>query len=198
MFSRLFGKKPAPATSDEMIVVQLNAKLQPMHRGEHFEDPLDAVLKKACLGEVSGGGTMQDKTGEIAYCDIEITLSTAPEEAVPIIIATLDELGAPKGSTLLIESSGIQHALGKAEGLAVYLNGTDLPAKTYASCDSNFVYSEFDRLLAGEGRVLSYWQGPTETALYAYGGSFSELKRRLEPFISSYPLCQRCRIVQVA
>jgi hypothetical protein len=198
LFSRLFGKKPPAGRADDMIVAQLNAKLQPMHRGEHFEDPLDAVLKKTRLGEVSGGGTMQEKSGEIAYCDIEITLSSPPEAAIPTIIATLEELGAPKGSTLRVESSGVEHALGKAEGLAVYLNGTDLPAETYTSCDSNFVYSEFDRLLAGEGRVLSYWQGPTETALYMYGGSFPEMKRRLEPFIASYPLCQRCRVAQIA
>ena len=99
---------------------------------------------------------------------------------------------------LRVDTSGAQHALGKAEGLAVYLNGTDLPAETYKSCDSNFVYSEFDRRLAGEGRVLSHWQGPTETALYMYGGSFAAMKQRIEPFIASYPLCERCRIAQVA
>jgi hypothetical protein len=181
-----------------MIVVRLNAKLQPMHRGEYFEDPLDAVLKKSRLGEVSGGGTMQEKSGEIEYCDIEIALSSAPEEAVQIIISALEELGAPRGSTLLMERSGIERALGKAEGLAVYLNGTDLPAETYRTCDSNFVHSEFDRLLAGEGRVLSYWQGPTETALYMYGGSFSEMRKRLNSFIATYPLCQQCRIAQIA
>jgi hypothetical protein len=198
LFRRLFGKKPPPEQSDEVIVVQLNAKLQPMHRGEHFEDPLDAMLKKSRIGEIIGGGTMQEPSGEIAYCNIEIALSSAPDEAVPMIISTLEELGAPKGSTLLIERSGAQHALGKAEGIAVYLNGTDLPAETYETCDSNFVYSDFDRLLAGEGRVLSYWQGPTETAFYMYGGSFSEMKKRLEAFIAGYQLCQRCRIIQIA
>ena len=198
MFSRLFGKKSSSGQPDEMIVARLNAKLQPMHRGEYFEDPLDARLKKSRLGEVSGGGTMQEKSGEIVYCDIEISLASASEEVVQFVITTLEELGAPKGSELLIERSGIQRALGKAEGLAIYLNGTDLPAETYKTCDSNFVHSEFDRLLAGEGRVLSYWQGPTETALYMYGGSFSEMRRRLEPFIASYPLCQQCRITQVA
>ena len=198
MFSRLFGKKATPDQPSEMIVVTLNAKLQPVDRGEHFEDPLDAVIKQAGIGEVSGGGTQQQHSGEIAYCDIEITLSSTADAAVPVIIARLEELGAPKGSKLLIEKSGVEHALGKAEGLAVYLNGTDLPAETYKSCDSNFVFSEFDRLLAGEGRVLSHWQGPTETALYMYGGSFTAMKKRIEGFIASYPLCERCRIAQVA
>jgi hypothetical protein len=198
LFRRLFGKKRPPDEPSEIIVVRLNAKLQPMHRGEYFEDPLDAVLKRSRIGEVIGGGTMQEPSGEIAYCDIEIALSSPPDEAVPIIISTLEDLGAPGGSTLLVERSGAQHALGKAEGLAVYLNGTELPAETYETCDSNFVYSEFDRLLVGKGRVLSYWQGPTETAFYMYGGSFSDMKKRLEAFIASYPLCHRCRIAQIA
>jgi len=198
VLNRLFGKKAPPAKAAEMVIVTLKAKLQPVDRGEHFEDPLGAALRKAGLGEVSGGGTLQEKSGEIAECDIEITLASAADKAVPIIIATLEELGAPKGSMLRVDTSGAQHALGKAEGLAVYLNGTDLPAETYKSCDSNFVYSEFDRRLAGEGRVLSHWQGPTETALYMYGGSFAAMKQRIAPFIASYPLCERCRIAQVA
>jgi len=198
VFNRLFGKKEPTEPTGDIIVVRLNAKLQPMDRAEHFEEPLDAALKEARLGQVTGGGTMQEASGEIAYCDIEIALSAAPDKAVPAIIAAFDHLGAPRGSTLLMEGAGTERELGKAEGLAVYLNGTDLPQETYETCDSNFVYSEFERLLAGEGRVLSFWEGATETAFYMYGGSFPEMRKRLEAFIASYPLCQRCRIVQVA
>ena len=74
----------------------------------------------------------------------------------------------------------------------------ELPEATYQSCDSNFVYGELDRLLEGEGRVLSYWQGPTETAFYMYGNSFEEMKRSIAGFLASYPLCERCRVLQVA
>ena len=87
---------------------------------------------------------------------------------------------------------------GSAEGLAVYLNGTDLPDATYRECDSNFVYSEFNRLLEGEGSVHSHWQGPAETALYAYGNSYETMKRLLSAFIDSYPLCNKARVVQIA
>jgi hypothetical protein len=37
MLSRLFSKKRS--TAPEMVIVQLNARLQPIHRGEFFEDP---------------------------------------------------------------------------------------------------------------------------------------------------------------
>jgi len=196
MFGRLFKKKQ-PKPVGQFLVAQLNARLQPMHRGEYFEDPLDAVLKKGNHGEVSGGGTMQAKTGEIDYCDIEIQVPASSSEIITLVVGTLEKLGAPKGSKLTVEATGEVLPFGVTEGLAVYLNGTDLPAETYRDCDSNHVYSEFGRLLEGEGRVLSYWQGPRETALYMYGRSFDEMKKRLSEFVATYPLCAQCRIEQI-
>jgi hypothetical protein len=178
-------------------VAQLNARLQPLDRGEFFEEPLDQVLADAGLGLISGGGTLQAKSGEIEYCDIEIELTAYSEQAVQIIVEALERLAAPKGSKLHLPEDR-QLLFGRAEGLAVYLNGTDLPDETYKDCDSNFVYSEFDRLLDGAGRVFSHWQGPTETALYMYGEAFSVMRDRLEPFLASYPLCARARVEQIA
>ncbi|MFZ1392990.1 MAG: hypothetical protein WAS23_15505 [Dokdonella sp.] len=180
------------------FVAQLNARLQPVHRGEYFEDPLNVELKKAECGEVSGGGSLQSKIGEIEYCDIEIEVNGALTVAERVVIETLEGLGAPKGSKLHIEAEGRQVQFGQAEGIAVYLNGTGLPDEVYKECDSNFVYSEFDRLLNGEGRVLSYWQGPSETAFYMYGHSFQEMNSRLTEFLASYPLCDQCRVEQIA
>jgi len=180
------------------VVAQLNARLQPMHRGEYFEDPLDIELKSAACGEVSGGGSLQSKIGEIEHCDIEIEVSGPLSIAVRVVIETLEALGAPKGSKLHLEVEGKQVQFGQAEGMAVYLNGTDLPDDVYKECDSNFVYSEFDRLLSGKGRVLSYWQGPTETAFYMYGHSFQEMRVCLTEFLASYPLCHQCRVEQIA
>jgi hypothetical protein len=52
-----------------------------MHRGEFFEDPLGEELQRASLGEVTGGGTMQNQNGEIASCDIEIELAKPNPQA---------------------------------------------------------------------------------------------------------------------
>ena len=41
------------------LTVELNAKLQPIHRGEMFEEPLENVLIQANVGEVLGGGTVE-------------------------------------------------------------------------------------------------------------------------------------------
>ena len=89
-------------------------------------------------------------------------------------------------------------SLGSSEGLGIYLNGTDLPDETYRDCDVDVVYSEFNRLLTGIGSVHSHWQGPTETALYVYGRTAAEMRTALQPFLDSYPLCERARIVQIA
>ncbi|MBN3492959.1 hypothetical protein [Vibrio neptunius] len=84
------------------------------------------------------------------------------------------------------------------EGLAIYLNGTDLDPEVYANSDSNYVYSELDRLTYDYGKVYSYWQGPKETAFYLYGTSFAQMKLQISELVTSYPLCQKCRIEQIA
>ena len=185
-------------SESEVLVARLNAKLQPMHRGEIFEDPLDEALRKASLGSVTGGGTQLAKTREIEYCDIEIEVNAAPDDVASSIIEILERLGAPRGSKLIVENQDREIPFGSKEGLAVYLNGADLPQETYKECDSNFVYSEFDRLLEGIGQVYSYWEGPAETAFYMYGDSFLTMRDRLVEFISTYPLCKQCRVVQIA
>jgi len=185
-------------SAQQIVIVHLNAKLRPMDRGEHFEDPLDTALRMAGRGEVSGDGTRLEKSGEIESCNIEVLVPESSEDVVHFIVATLEDLGAPKGSKLTVADSGSLRPFGKAEGIAVYLNGTDLPAETYKACDSDFVSSEFGRLLGTEGRVLSYWQGPAETAFYMYGPSSQSMRARLEGFLATYPLCQKCRITQIA
>jgi hypothetical protein len=169
-----------------------------VHRGEFFEDPLEARLQAERLGTITGGGTLQKTSGEIEYCDVEIRVTDSGEDAARRIVAILEELGAPKGSRLHVESTGVEIPFGRTEGLAIYLNGTDLSDEVYASCDSNVVYGELDRLAAPGGRVLSYWQGPRETAFYLYGESFAAMRSAIEGFVASYPLCQKARIEQVA
>lgn len=199
MFGNLFKRKAkTPEQPDRFLVAQLNCRIQPLHRGEFFEDPLDEKLRNELLGEVSGGGTMQHPSGEIEYCDIEIKANPAATDAPGRIVEILQELGAPKGSRLHAEDTGTEIDFGRAEGLAIYLNGTDLPDDVYGSCDSNVVYSELERLIAPGGRVLSYWQGPTETAFYLYGDSFAAMRASIADFVSSYPLCQKARIEQIA
>lgn len=180
----------------DFYVAQLNARLMPVDRGATFEDPLDEALKRFGIGGTAGAGTALYESGEVKHSDIEIEIAKGHPDAAPTIIRVLESLGAPKGSKLRIDGNEIP--FGQTEGLALYLNGSDLPDEVYQTSDVNYVYDELNRLVDGEGMVFSYWQGPTETALYLYGTSFESMKAKIAPLIDTYPLCQKCRIVQIA
>src|SRR6186997_863085 len=134
MFSKLFGKKPRPIPA----YAKINARLQPKGRGDLFEDPLAERLEKANLGAVTGGGSMLGQNGEIQYCGIDIDMYDA-ERSPAFICDALNRRGAPKGSELqfTLDSRKVVVPFGEAEGLAVYLNGTDLPDEVYKTCDLN-------------------------------------------------------------
>ncbi|MES9990926.1 MAG: hypothetical protein ABW098_03170 [Candidatus Thiodiazotropha sp.] len=198
MFGLFKKTKGANESRPEFIVVTINARIQPMHRGELFEDPLDQVLAETSIGEISGGGTLQSESGEIEHCDVEIQVYKSDDKTVNFIKSTMEKLGIPKGSKIHIESKDSVIEFGDLEGLAIYLNGTDLDDEVYAKSDSNHVYSELERLTEGVGKVYSYWQGPKETAFYLYGSSYQEMKSMIAELVDNYPLCQKCRIVQVA
>ena len=183
------------------VTAQLNHLLMPVDRGARYEDPLQEALAARGLGEVVGGGTMQLQSGEIEYIDVAVTLTDA-DLGVPFVIATLEALGAPKGSKLQIaegEGGGVREVpFGKAEGVAVYLDGVNRPDAVYATSDVNVVIEELDRRLEGVGGMQSYWQGPRETALYFYGRDAQEMKRLMADFLAAYPLCAGARVVTIA
>jgi hypothetical protein len=191
-----------PQPSDAVgvdVTAQLNHKLMPIDRGERYEDPLGAALESAGLGEVVGGGTMQLQTGEIEYIDVELVLSDLAK-AIPLVVATLEASGAPKGSKLrLHRADGVQEIpFGTQEGVGVYLDGATLPAEVYATSDINVVIEQLMERIEGMGEMQSYWEGETETALYFYGPDAEALKGRMAGFLSEYPLCAGARVVTIA
>jgi len=60
------------------------------------------------------------------------------------------------------------------------------------------VFEQIVERIEGHGEICSWWQGPTETALYMYGESFEKMRDAIAEFVASYPLCQNARIVQIA
>ena len=188
---------PAPAAVGEMVIARLNARAQPLDRGEVFEDPLSDILQAAGIGEVTGGGTLLGEEGEIEFCDLEIMVPEATDAVLGAIREALEGLGAPKGSRLIWNDGANELEFGTFEGLAVYLNGTDLPDSVYEQSDASFVYEELGRLVGSEGRVVSHWDGPRETALYLYGRSAETMLARIRPLLDTYPLCHKARIVVI-
>ena len=201
MFGIKFGgaRKQEEAPQGETVTARLNAKVQPVDRGDYYEDPLTDTLEGAGLGEVTGGGTqLSEEPYGIEFCDLEIRVNAADEQTLATIVKRLNALGAPRGSRLIVEATGVQIPFGVTEGLAVYLNGADLADEVYRDCDVNYVIDEFNRLLGDNGAFRGYWEGPRETALFCYGASYDRMKTALAPFLQSYPLCEGARVEKIA
>lgn len=90
------------------------AKIQdtvpPLERGTKYEDPLDAALRAAKLGEVTGGGSMLTKEKTIEWIGVDIELVNLTD-ALVLTKKKLRELGAPKGSMLEFERDGKQFSI---------------------------------------------------------------------------------------
>ena len=205
ILSSLFGCKKQPETAAQVesagmhVTAQLNHLLMPIDRGERYEDPLDEALSAQGLGETSGGGTMQEQSGEIQFIDVEIDL-TDLEKGVPFVIAKLEELGAPKGSILRVHDTEPAREIpfGKAEGVGVYLDGVNLPDEVYKNSDVNVVIEELNKRIEGHGEMQSHWQGNTETGLYFYGDDSNRMISLMRDFLDTYPLCKGARVVTIA
>lgn len=196
---RQLGQPVTSSDDDLSVTAELNHKLMPLERGERYEDPLQQQLEKHGFGNTDGGGTMTSKSGEIEYIDIELRLSK-PDESIPFVIKRLESYGAPKGSKLIFITGRQRREIpfGQSEGFGVYLDGVNLPDKVYKTCDVNLVIKEFNKLLKGHGSVQSYWQGPTETALYVYGDNAEKMKAKIAGFMATYPLCRGAKVITIA
>ena len=178
------------------VTVKLNARLQPEHRHELFEDPLDALLQAAQVGELTGGGTAISDLGEVEYGDIEVALVDAA--GVPKLIDLLEQLGAPKGSQ--IQGAGeADRSFGVTEGLGIYLDGLNLPDEVYEQCGIGAMLHQ----KKGGKTVIPY--GPflsLAALLYLFfqekTGSSEAMRDAIAEFVGSYPLCQNARVVQIA
>lgn len=192
-------KRDEESAKAESLTAQLNARLMPIDRGD-FEDPLDEFLKERSLGEVTGGGTqLTDEPAGIAYCDIDISLDDPSDANIAAVLGCLEDLGAPKGSKLHLANRE-PIPFGVSEGLALFLDGVNLPDAVYETCDVNQLIELANERLApgGAGRFYSNWNGSEETGLYFYGPSFEAMRTALEPLVATFPLCQGARIEQIA
>jgi hypothetical protein len=178
-----------------LVVINLNARLQPIHRGEIYEDPLQELLDARAPGSViSGGGTLMSPEGEPTASDIDVELEGDPEAGLELIIEALHTYGAPKGSKVTV-GEGESVSFGATEGIGLYLNGTDLPDDVYADNDVNELIERLVERLGSEGSMQSWWHGPRETALYLYGGSAQRMGDLIGDVLAVHPLAQQSRLV---
>lgn len=92
------------------IYVLLPGAIDPRERGTRYEDPIEALLARDGLGEVSGGGTQlgpdaPDGSMTIAACGIDID-TTARERVLPALRDLLGAVPAPDGTELQYTRDG--------------------------------------------------------------------------------------------
>jgi hypothetical protein len=98
------------------VFVKIPESILPIARGEKYEDPLDAQLKSAKLGEVTGGGSALSKERKVEWVGVDVNLVNL-ESGIPFLKRKLIELGAPKGSTLEYQAQG--------QKIQVFVHDTD-------------------------------------------------------------------------
>ena len=202
LFNTLFGGADEPGEEyAEYLTARINARLQPIDRGDMLEDPLGEFIQQKGWGEVTGGGTQLSDDGGIAFCDLEIGVKQASDEILAGICAHLETLGAPKGSRLLREGDdddGDGRPFGVTEGYAFHFNNTDVSEEIQESHQVGSVFEAMQEVLGETARLTGYWNGEAETSVYFYGDSYADIAARLAPLIAENPRCQHGRTEQIA
>ncbi|HET9029644.1 MAG TPA: nuclear transport factor 2 family protein [Candidatus Aquilonibacter sp.] len=172
--------------------------IEPIARGQRYEDPLDAFLIRNGLGELDGGGTQMGDTPKIEFVDVTFWLRSS-EDALALVAKELGRLGAPIGSELQFTSDqGDQvRSFGQTECVAIFLDGVTLPKEVYKTTDVNVVLGKLTDALANDdlGEFRAHWHGPRETALFFNGANAEAMKLAMLPVLISEPLCQNSRVI---
>lgn len=177
-----------------VVLARVYEHIEPIDRGDRYEDPLDAVLAQSNIGRVTGGGSQLNELGGIAYAEVEIELANL-DEALGVVVHALEKAGAPQGSELIdVSDSRTLRQFGTQQCMAIFLDGTTLPDEVYADLDFDAVVTELGAA-AGDGSNRSFWQGAEETGLFFFGPDAEAMFARVEPVLRRLPIGQNARVV---
>jgi hypothetical protein len=99
IFSTSLFFSASAAETVTTVEVKINESVSSDARATKYDEPLDAALKEAKVGEVTGGGNSLGKSGKIEWAGLDIEINDV-QKGIPLIKQKLLELGAPKGSSL--------------------------------------------------------------------------------------------------
>jgi hypothetical protein len=180
-----------------IVLARITEHVEPIERGERYEDPLAAFLSEHGLGEVTGGGSQLNADGEIEFADVELELVNL-DDALTKAVQQLEAMGAPFGSSIQFAADSGRSALpfGKYEQVTIYLDGTGLPPEVYESLDFDQVYNELGEAVGKKagGQVRSVWTGATETAIHLAGPNADALERVVTAMWTTVPIFQNARL----
>ncbi|MCA9801806.1 MAG: hypothetical protein KC777_07450 [Cyanobacteria bacterium HKST-UBA02] len=179
------------------VVARINEYIQPIDRGDRYEDPLADILEEKGLGEVTGGGTQLSREGRIEGVDLDIELANL-DEALSLTRKTLVDLGVPVGSRLTYTKDGEDKVeeIGNMEGIEIYLDAVGLPDEVYETLDFPVEYERLTEMLkTADGEPRSVYDLNEETLITAYGPDADRLFASIETVSNTIPVFQNARIV---
>jgi hypothetical protein len=192
----LFRKKTA-APEPFRMSVNLNARVQPVHRGEIYEDPLQEALDKYAAGShVDGGGSSFDPAEGVSDCDIELALVGDREEVVTMVVDALEFFGAPVGSSYRVGDEG-PVPFGRTHGVSLSLDGTSLADEVYANNDVNELVGALTSELGDAADLQSWWEGPERTSFFFYGDDPALIRGVLESAAGRFPLAEKSLVADI-
>lgn len=140
-----------------------------------------------------GGGAQLTDDGGIEFADFEIELRE-DGQALEWIAHVLEEAGAPRGGSQLLDGQKGLRDFGNLECLAIVLDGVSLPDETYDALDFDEVVAQIAER-AGTDSYRGFWQGDEETGLFFYATSAENVFARIEPLLRELPIAQNARVV---
>ncbi|MFX1237897.1 MAG: hypothetical protein ACFFAS_16120 [Promethearchaeota archaeon] len=180
------------------MYLTINEHIEPLDRGDCYEDPLDEALVEKKYGETTGGGTMQtgseflgkeEKMIEYAGIDVELT---DIEHGIPFVIETLEIIGAPRGSKLqyILDDKEIEIFFGTHEGIAAYFSPM--------TSDDDWDYMKKILERHPDIRIYArYWEGSGTEMFALYGPSKNVLQEVIDDFSKTRLLEDKIRIEQL-
>lgn len=171
--------------------------IQEMARVRRYEFPLASALRAQRLGEVLGTSTCMSREREVEYVELELDLYSL-DAGVETARLVLETAGAPAGSEFRLQQEGGERIIrfGRQEGLAVYLDGMNLPDEVYDTCTCDgLAFLIAGELAAAGGEIRGSWVGREETSIYMYGPNAEHMFDAIEPLLAVYPLCRNARVV---
>lgn len=104
-------QKPAKKSKyPSFVIATIKEPLEPLERGDKYEDPLNAALKRKRIGIVTGGGTQTNERFDVVSADLEIELADL-DGALEFTRQKLLSLGAPKGSKIHFTQDGKKRSI---------------------------------------------------------------------------------------
>jgi len=179
-------------TYPHQLTARFHEHIEPIDRGERYEDPLENALKASSAGAVTGGGSQLNEQGWIEYAEVEIELADL-DDALALTIATLEEAGAPEGSELIVAGEVISE-FGRMQCLAIHLDGVSLPDDVYANLDFLGMVSDLEGA-TGPDTYRGFAQGREETGLFFFGSDAEAMFTTVEPVLRRLPIGQNARVV---